>query len=193
MQTTARMRSALTGVTDDDEPALMRRISRQERHAFELLYRSYYRRLTRFLDRLTRRPQMIEEILDDTMLVVWRKAATFNGTSQVSTWVFAIAYKTAMKALKRERKWARSLVDEEEPTFAPSPETVLIEGESRSALWRVVAGLSAEQRTVVELTYYHGFGYQEIAQIVGCPVNTVKTRMFHARRKLGAVLRAENE
>jgi RNA polymerase sigma factor (sigma-70 family) len=194
MQTTkARGRSTLPGVSEDDEPALMRRIARQERHAFELLYRNYYRRLTRFLDRFTRRPQMIEEILDDTMLVVWHKAATFNGTSQVSTWVFAIAYKKAMKALKRERKWAQSLVDPDEPTFAPSPETVLIDGESRSALWRLVAELSAEQRAVVELTYYHGFGYKEIAEIVGCPVNTVKTRMFHARRKLGAALSVEEE
>jgi DNA-directed RNA polymerase specialized sigma24 family protein len=55
----------------------MRRIACQEQHAFALLYRIYYRRLTRFLDRAARRPQMIEEILDDTMLVVWRRAATF--------------------------------------------------------------------------------------------------------------------
>ena len=168
----------------------MRRIACQDRHAFELLYRIYYRRLTRFLDRVTRRPQMIDEILDDTMLVVWRKAATFNGASQVSTWIFAIAYRKAMKAFKRERGRVQGSLDLHESTCAPSPEIAFIEGESRSALRRLVAELSAEQRAVVELTYYHGCAYKEIAEIVGCPVDTVKTRMFHARRKLRAVLTA---
>jgi len=175
---------------DEEEVRLVRRIAEQDRHAFELLYRIYYRRLTRFLDRVTRRPQMIDEIVDDTMLVVWRKAATFNGASQVSTWIFAIAYKKAMKAFKRERSKAQGAFHPDEPTYAPSPETTFIEGQSHSVLRRLVAELSAEQRAVVELTYYHGCAYREIAQIVGCPVDTVKTRMFHARRKLRAVLTA---
>lgn len=191
MQTTKLdSRSASQAPRDADEVHLLRRIARQERHAFELLYRIYYRRLTRFLDRVTRRPQMIEEILDDTMLVVWRRAATFNGASQVSTWIFAIAYRKAMKALKRERTRKQSLFDNDEPAHAPSPETAFIERESRSVVRRLIAGLSAEQRAVVELTYYHGCAYKEIAEIVGCPVDTVKTRMFHARRKLRAALSA---
>jgi RNA polymerase sigma factor (sigma-70 family) len=194
MQTTnADSRRTSARVVNDDEAALMRRIACQERHAFELLYRIYYRRLMRFLDRLTRRPQMIEEILDDTMLVVWRKAATFNGASQVSTWIFAIAYRKAMKVLKRERSRTQVLPDHEEPAFASNPETDFIYCETRGAVRHLVAGLSAEQRAVVELTYYHGYAYREIAEIVGCPVNTVKTRMFHARRKLRAVLAALEE
>jgi RNA polymerase sigma factor (sigma-70 family) len=194
MQTTnEHLRSTPPRVVADDEPALMRRIACQDRHAFEALYRLYYRRLTRFLDRLMRRPQMIDEILDDTMLVVWRKAATFNGTSQVSTWIFAIAYRKAMKVLRGERSRTQVLFDPDELACAPSPETAFIEYESRSALRDLVAGLSAEQRAVVELTYYHGCGYKEIAEIVGCPVNTVKTRMFHARRNLRAVLSAREK
>jgi len=176
-----------------EEAELIRRVALQDRHAFEALYRSYYRRLTRFLDRLTRRPQMIDEILDDTMLVVWRKAATFNGHSQVSTWIFAIAYRIAMKALKRESRSTQILLDGDEPLYAPSPEATFIDGESRSALRHLVAGLSPEQRAVVELTYYHGCAYREIAEIVGCPVDTVKTRMFHARRKLRSALRGQEE
>ena len=171
----------------------MRRIALQDRQAFEALYRTYYRRLTRFLDRFMRRPQMIDEILDDTMLVVWQKAATFNGSSQVSTWIFAIAYRKAMKALKREGGRTQILSDHEELLYAPSPESAFIDGEYRSAVRRLVAGLSAEQRAVVELTYYHGCAYKEIAAIVGCPVDTVKTRMFHARRKLRSVLRGRDE
>ena len=180
-----------SGVGNEAEARLVARIASEDQHAFEVLYRIYYRRLTRFLDRVTRRPHAIEEILDDTMLAVWRKAATFNGSSLVSTWIFAIAYRMALKALKRDRAWMRNLFDDREEVFAPSPEAALIEGESRSRIKRLLADLSPEQRAVVELTYYHGCAYKEIAEIVGCPVDTVKTRMFHARRKLKAVLIAE--
>ena len=169
----------------------MHRVASQDHYAFEVLYRIYYRRLTRFLDRITRRPHANEEVLDDTMFAVWRKAATFNGTSQVSTWIFAIAYRMALKALKRDRAWTQRVLDDSEPDSAPSPEAALIEGESRSRIKRLLADLSPEQRAVIELTYYHGCAYKEIAAIVGCPVDTVKTRMFHARRKLRAVLIAE--
>ncbi len=181
------------GVAHDDEPALLRRVAAGDRHAFDQLYRSYYRRLARFLDRLTRRPQLIDEILDDTMLVVWRKAATFSSTSRVSTWIFAIAYNKAMKALKRERGRAPVPPDHDEPASVCSPETDFIDRETHAAVRQLIAGLSAEQRAVVELTYYHGYAYKEIAEIVGCPVDTVKTRMFHARRKLRAILRAQGK
>ena len=173
---------------DEDEVALLRRVARKDRYAFELLYRSYYRRLTRFLEQTTRAPQLIGEILDDTMLVVWRKAATFNGESRVSTWIFAIAYRRALKALERERRWVQISADADEPASADSPETEFIERESRFALQSLLVALSVEHRTVIELTYYHGCAYKEIATIVGCPVNTVKTRMFYAHRKLKAIL-----
>ena len=183
----------LPGSSGEEEARLLRRIALQDGYAFETLYRVYYRRLTRFLDRLTRKPQLIDEILDDTMLVVWRKAVTFNGESQVSTWIFAIAYRKAMKALRREGSRAQISFDRDEPLYAPSAETAFIEGESRSAIRHLVAGLSVEQRAVVELTYYHGCAYKEIAAIVGCPVDTVKTRMFHARRKLRNALRGQEQ
>ena len=173
---------------DEDEVALLRRVASKDRYAFELLYRSYYRRLTRFLEQTTRAPQLIDEILDDTMLVVWRKASTFNGESRVSTWILAIAYRRALKALERDRRWVRSSVDADDPAAVNSPEVEFIQRESRLALQSILAALSVEQRAVVELTYYHGYAYKEIAKIIGCPVNTVKTRMFHAHRKLKAVL-----
>ena len=173
---------------DEDEVALLRRIALKDRYAFDLLYRGYYRRLTRFLEQTTGTHQLIDEILDDTMLVVWRKAATFNGESRVSTWIFAIAYRRALKALERERRWAQISVDADELVLASSPETEFIERESGLALRRLLGALSVEQRAVIELTYYHGCAYKEIATIIGCPVNTVKTRMFYAHRKLKAIL-----
>jgi RNA polymerase sigma factor (sigma-70 family) len=176
----------------EDEAALLRQVSERDRRAFELLYRVYYRRLARFLAQVTRRPQLVDEIVNDTMLVVWRKAATFNHASRVSTWIFAIAYRKALKALRRAAEppltpW------EGECGSADGPEAELIARESRNRLRRALTGLSAEQRAVVELTYFHGYAYREIAQIVGCPVDTVKTRMFHARRKLKVLLDGKRE
>ncbi|HTS54150.1 MAG TPA: sigma-70 family RNA polymerase sigma factor [Burkholderiales bacterium] len=176
----------------EDEVTLLQRVSQRDRRAFELLYRVYYRRLTRFLEQMTRRPQLVEEIVDDTMLVVWRKAGTFNGASRVSTWIFAIAYRKALKALRRGAEPTRVPWDGE-PTSGEGPETELIERESRNRVRRALTDLSTEQRAVVELTYYHGYAYREIAQIVRCPVDTVKTRMFHARRKLKALLDGRRE
>ena len=84
-----------------DDAALLRRVAHADTAAFEALYRVYFPRLHRFLERVTHRVNLVEEILDDTMLVVWQKASAFNGQSLVSTWIFAIAYRKALKALHR--------------------------------------------------------------------------------------------
>lgn len=175
------------------EVELLRRIAQLDRDAFDLLYRAYYRRLSRFLEQITRRPHLTEEILNDTMLVVWRKAPTYNGSSRVSTWIFAIAYRKALKALKGQRDAAEAADGERAVPAAEGPEAKAMERESRAQVGRALAALPAEQRAVVEMTYYHGYAYREIAAIMGCPVDTVKTRMFHARRKLKALLGADAE
>ncbi len=169
---------------DASDAALLAAVAAYDKAAFEQLYRGYYGRLTRFLERMTRRPQLIDEILDDTMMVVWSKAATFNGASRPSTWIFAIAYNHALKALGRQREPIEFLPDEDafDPAVGPEPETIA--RQSRDRMKRMLDRLSPEHRAVVELTYYHGYSYKEIAEIAGCPVDTVKTRMFHARRYL---------
>lgn len=170
-----------------DEGALLARARGGDRVAFEALYRAYYPRLTRFLAEVTQRQALVEEVLNDTMLVVWCKARTYNGRSKVSTWIFGIAWRKALKALKR--------LDEPvdfEPDEHISPDRgadgALLQQQLHALLGRVMGGLSAEQRAVVELTYYHGYACQEIAEIMDCPVDTVKTRMFYARRRLRTLL-----
>ena len=179
---------ALPGdATERAEVRLLVAIAAGERRAFEALYRAYHPRLTRFLDRMTRRPALVEEVLDDTMLVVWRRADRYNGQSKVSTCIFAIAYRTALKALQR----LDEPIDDEAEARAstePGPEQRLGEQQLSALLLRALEALSAPQRAVVELCYFHGAGYREIAEIVDCPVDTVKTRMFHARRRLKAQL-----
>src|SRR5882724_8996616 len=91
--------TARTGA--DKEARLIARVARGDLRAFEDLYRIYHPRLSRFLLNITRRPQLVEEVLSDTLLVVWRRSDGFNGRSKVSTWIFAIAYRKALNALRR--------------------------------------------------------------------------------------------
>jgi RNA polymerase sigma-70 factor (ECF subfamily) len=170
------------------ERELLERVKARDVDAFERLYRIYQPRLARFLSNLLRRPQLVEEVLDDTMMVVWQTAASFRGTSKLSTWVFAIAYR---KALKARARWPDPVEDDERDLRASNdaaPDAELEQERLRKALVRAMAGLSPEQRAVVDLTYFHGLGYREIAEILSCPVDTVKTRMFHARRRLKQAL-----
>ena len=179
-----------------EETDLLRRIAAQDRAAFESIYGLYYRRLFAYILKVTRRAEMVEEVLNDVMLVIWRKAASFDGRSRPSTWIFGIAYHKALKALS-QRAAAPSTPagvngDEEraEPLCEEQPDSLAERRELASTLGRALHALSPEQRAVVELTYYFELSYQEIAEIVGCPVNTVKTRMFHARRRLRQLLPA---
>src|ERR1700749_1740269 len=85
----------------EPERALIARVVQRDRRAVEGLYRLYHPRLVRFLSNLVRSPQQVEEVLDDTMMVLWRRPEGYNGTSKLSTWVFGIAYRKALKSLKR--------------------------------------------------------------------------------------------
>jgi RNA polymerase sigma factor (sigma-70 family) len=170
------------------EQRLVGQIAARNLPAFDALYRCYYPRLTRFLDRMTRRPSMVEEVLNDTMFVVWNRADSYNGQSKVSTWIFAIAYRKAGKAMQRLDEPVEDEDAELQVSEVPGPEQRLGQQQMNELLQDALGALSAEHRAVVDLTYFHGADYREIAQIVDCPVATVKTRMFHARRRLKALL-----
>jgi RNA polymerase sigma factor (sigma-70 family) len=181
-------RSPALNAADDEEAGLISLVACGEVGAFESLYRLYHGRLARFLERMTRRSQLVDELRNDTMLTVWRRASTFNGTSKVSTWIFAIAYRKALKALSQlDEPLDDEFVPEQHDT-APGPEQTAQGVRAQAAVRLALRGLSAEQRAVVDLTYFHEFGYEEISKIIDCPVGTVKTRMFHARRRLKQLL-----
>jgi RNA polymerase sigma-70 factor (ECF subfamily) len=181
------------GAATDEEAALLGRVAAEEKDAFEALYRLYSPRLQRFVRGVTKQPALVEEILDDTMMVVWRKAYTFNHSSKVSTWILAIAYRQSLKALKRLGQLHDTEPCEPMDASTPGPDDALQQQEVRKHLDHALAALSPEQRAVMELTYYFGYACRDIAQIMGCPVDTVKTRMFYARRKLKASLAAQRE
>jgi len=185
------MRTAFTGPADtsdlQDDVRLMSRVAMEDVAAFEIIYRAYYPRLERFLRGMLRQTGAVDEVLDDTMLVAWRKAHTWDASSRLSTWLFAIAYRQALKALRRHVPVAEAV---DEPAIAPEaePEGELMHQQLHAQLDAALSGLTAEHRAVMELTYYQGYSCREIAEITGCPVATVKTRMFYARRKMKSLL-----
>ncbi len=180
------MRTIAEKLPNDRDQQLLAAVARGERRALEELYLGYHRRLSRFLSRFTSRYETIEEIINDTFMVVWHHAADFRGASRVSTWIIGIAYRTALKALRRDdpRKNSDS-IGFSEPSTDPTRDTELNDWVSQG-----LARLPLEQRMVMELAYHQGHSIEEIAAITEAPVGTVKARMFHAREKLRQFLPA---
>ena len=175
------------GTEDVENLKLLQLVAVKDKVAFETLYTRFYPQLSRYLNRLLRRPEMVEEVVNDTLFVVWEKAGQFQGRSKVSTWVTGIAYLKGIKALDKLRTVPDQQADSIDEDIEESVNLISKLGLQE---W-LTCGLdmiSADQRSVVELTYFFGYSYQEIAETMGCPVNTVKTRMFHARRRLAKLL-----
>jgi len=171
--------------------ALLADIVAGNRAAFDALYRHYYTRLMDFLTRILNQRELAEEVVNDTMYAVWTGSASFGGRSKVSTWMFGIAYNKALKRLERERRTAADAFDDNFDLASDSdPGADADAAELQQNLRAALAKLSPAHRSVVELTFLLEYSYEEAADIVGCPVNTVKTRMFHARARLRKLLSA---
>jgi len=179
-----RQTGEIGNVATPEDLRLFAGVRARELDAFEALYRLYHPRLARFLLNLLHRPQLVEEVLNDTLFVVWERSDTFRGASKLSTWIFAIAYRKAMKALRRLDEPVEDHDADMRPSDGDAPDARLGRHRTQEALLAALAKLSPDHRTVVDLTYFHEMGYREIAAIMDCPVDTVKTRMFHARRHL---------
>jgi len=188
------MRPTRARFSDDGaDLALLERIGNGDRNALRDLYNTYYHPLLRFIYRITGRLDLAQEGVNDVMLVVWGNSRSFGGRSSVSTWIMGIGYRKALKLLASSRRWTdriasaplEDLIERSEVFTEQSDDNDL-----RDLLDEALRHLSAEHRAVVELTYFYGCSYEEIAAIAACPVNTVKTRMFHARAKLKKLLPA---
>lgn len=170
---------------DDADARLLARIGAGERQALAELYQGWHRRLFRFLSRQTRRHDLIDEVINDTFLAVWQNAAGFRGDARASTWIMGIAYRCMLKNLRQGGAPPVEAALEDFGLSASPSEA----HELQDWLNKGLSRLSAEQRDALELAYCLGHSLEEIAEITGCPVSTIKARMFHARIKLGNVLR----
>jgi RNA polymerase sigma-70 factor, ECF subfamily len=184
---------------DGDDTALIRAVARQDARALETLYRRYAPRLGRYLWRMLQQRETVEEVLNDVMLVVAQKACTFDpDRAQLSTWMIGIAHHKALTALSRAARHGRvgRMADDDDDAGESvpatpqtcNPEHMLMGRQLGELLQWAMEQLSPDHKAVIELTFGEHRSYAEIAAICNCPLNTVKTRMFHARRHLGELL-----
>ena len=172
------------------DEVLIGRIANGDRLAMQVLYARHHVRVFRFVVRLVRDEATAEDLISEVFLDVWRQAGRFEGRSAVSTWLLAIARFKALSALRRRPD--QELDEEtagaiEDPSDDPG---AALEKKDKSAMLRkCLTGLSAEHREIIDLVYYHEKSVEEVAEIVGIPEYTVKTRMFYARNKMADLLK----
>ncbi|EKS28746.1 RNA polymerase sigma factor sigX [Afipia felis] len=183
-------RRPLSATQAASDESLIGRIAQGDRLAMQVLYGRYHVRVYRFALRLVRKEQVAEDLISEVFLDVWRQAGKFEGRSAVSTWLLAI---TRFKALSALRKKKDAELDDETAAAiedtSDDPEVAVAKKDTGNALRNCLAKLSQDHREIVDLVYYHEKSVEEVAEIVGIPENTVKTRLFYARKKLAELLK----
>jgi RNA polymerase sigma-70 factor (ECF subfamily) len=170
---------------------LLQSIAAGDKCAMRVLFQRHNVRVYRFVLRLVGNTSLAEDIVSEVFLVVWWGASRFRAESQVTTWLLAIARHKAMSALRRRAEAqlddhaAAAIVDPRD-----DPETRLDKQDRSEIIQRCLTRLSPSHREIIDLVYYHGKLVREVAEIVGVPEGTVKTRMFHARRHMSKMLAA---
>ena len=160
-----------------------------DRLAMEILYARHQVRVYRFVLRLVNEAATAEDVTSDVFLDVWKHAGHFEGRSQVSTWMLSIARHKAISALRRRvDEPLDNEIASEIPDSADGPEAILQRQNESAVLRQCLMQLSPAHREIIDLVYYHEKSIDEAAMITGVPVNTVKTRMFYARKRLAVVL-----
>jgi len=171
------------------DEVLIRRIAGGDQLAMQTLFVRHRVALYRWLLRLVGDEALAEDLLSNVFLDVWRHAAKFEVRSSVSTWLLAIARHKAMSALRRRTN--DPLDDEimaEIPDNADSAEVILQKQDDIAVLRQCLTQLSPAHREIIDLVYYHEKSIAEVAEIIGAPQNTVKTRMFYARKRVTELL-----
>jgi RNA polymerase sigma-70 factor (ECF subfamily) len=176
------------GTSDE---ALIGAIAAGDRRAMQALYARHSVRLYRFVLRLTNDSSLAEDVVSEVFIDVWRGAQGFKARSQVSTWMLAIARHKALSALRRR---SDEQLDEDAALAIADPaddaETIVDDQDRSTVVRHCLSQLSTLHREVLDLAYYHEKSVDEVAEIVGAPVNTVKTRMFYARKRMQTLLEA---
>jgi RNA polymerase sigma-70 factor (ECF subfamily) len=173
------------------DATLIGAIAEGDRRSMALLYRRHSVRVYRFILRMTGDATLTEDLVSEVFLEAWRHADGFKARSQVSTWLLAIARNKMLSA--RRRRWDQQLDDHEAAAIqdtADDPESSIEKKDRGAVIQSCLAQLSPARREVVDLIYYHEKSIEEVSRIVGVPANTVKTRMFYARQRMGRLLEA---
>ncbi len=169
------------------EDKLIKRVARGDRHAFNEFYQLTHKGVYRYLYRMLRCEQMAEDVLIETYAEVWRSAGRFRGASRALTWVIGIARNLAMNLFRKKRV---NELDIDSLHDQPAVQTHRAEDTERAELIaRAIDLISPDHREVLDLVFFQGITYKEISQLIGIPVNTVKTRVFYAKEELRDALK----
>jgi RNA polymerase sigma-70 factor, ECF subfamily len=168
---------------------LIRAIATGSQAAMRTLYERHHIRVYRFITRLVFDAGCAEDVMAEVFLSVWRQASTFENRSQVSTWILSIARFKALTAVSQRRdgqldEAATGMVAD----TADTPEQTVLRTDRNAQLRSCITQMSREHREVIDLVYYHDKSVEEVAEIIHLPKNTVKTRMFYARKRLARLL-----
>jgi RNA polymerase sigma-70 factor (ECF subfamily) len=173
------------------DEVLIGRIASGDRLAMQVLFARHHVRVYRFVVRIVRDESAAEDLISEVFLDVWRQAGRFEARSAVSIWLLAIARFKALSALRRrpDEELDEDAASAIEDT-SDDPEVSLEKKDKSSLIRKCLTRLSAEHREIIDLVYYHEKSVEEVAKIVGIPENTVKPRMFYARKRLAELLKA---
>lgn len=188
--------------TDADAP-LVERVKRGDMKAFEMLVVKYQRRIERLIGRMVRDVDLVPDIAQETFIRAYRAIPQFRGESAFYTWLYRIAVNTAKKALvglKRDpivTESARASRDEDDETSrveneltdGETPDAVLASKEIAGAVNAAIEALSDDLRQAITLREIEGLSYEEIAELMECPIGTVRSRIFRAREAIAQRLR----
>jgi RNA polymerase sigma-70 factor (ECF subfamily) len=174
---------------DTPDAALIRSIAAGDKHAMQNLFARHNVRVFRFVLRFVGDMSAAEDVVSDVFLDVWRQAGRFQARSRVSTWLLAIARNKALSPLRR-----RSTEEMDEDAAAAiedpqnNPEVTLQCRQKTEILLCCLTQLSPAHREIIDLVYYHEKSIDEVAEIIGVPHKTVKTRMFYARKRIAELM-----
>jgi RNA polymerase sigma-70 factor (ECF subfamily) len=167
---------------------LVHRIAANEDAALRELYAAYGQRMYAYALRLTGNLAQAEDVVQDTLVAVWRLAGRFRGEGRVVAWLLGIVHHTAMKAIRHTSQPISEAMEETLATREPLPEDWMQANEQAQWVQQGLQNLSLDHRAVLELVFYQGLSLNEVAQVCACPVGTVKSRLCYARQYLRGVL-----
>jgi len=187
----AKLRRLSSAATTADE-TLIEMIAAGNKEAMRLLFARHNVKVFRFILRIVGNEATAEDLVNEVFVEVWRNAGKFEARSQASTWILGIARFRALSSLRR--RVYEELDDESAEAIeetGDNPEAALQKSDRRAVLLNCLTQLSSTHREVIDLIYYHEQSIEDIARITGAPLNTVKTRAFHARKRLAELMEAQ--
>ena len=179
---------------------LVERAQRGDKRAFELLVEKYQRKLARLLSRFIRDPAEVEDVTQEAFIKAYRALPAFRGDSAFYTWLYRIGINTAknyLMAMGRRAPTSTEVEADEAEGFEEgeqlrdinTPESVLLSNEIAETVNSTIEALPEELRTAIQLREIEGMSYEDIAQVMNCPIGTVRSRIFRAREAIAAQLR----